>query len=69
MPPPSHHCRAFQPKKLSFLYLHQIKQFLDEKDKKRADQEEADRLRLEAIKKALAEQAVFDKERYSCFVF
>ena len=37
--------------------------FQTDMDKKKAEQDEADCRRLEAIQAALAEQAVFDKER------
>lgn len=43
--------------------VEKIRVFQDEKERKREEEEEADRKRLEEIKKALAEQAVFDKER------
>ena len=48
---------------VAHLFLHQIKVFQDEKDRKRKEKEERDRQRLEEIQRALAEQAVFDKER------
>jgi len=38
--------------------------FKDEKSKKKQQEEEAQKRRLEAIQKALAEQAVYDRERW-----
>ena len=38
--------------------------FKDEKSKKKQQEEEAQKQRLEAIQKALAEQAVYDRERW-----
>ena len=46
-----------------WLILRQIKTFQEENERKRKEKEERDRQRLEEIQRALAEQAVIDKER------